>query len=101
VIVVKAPGYLVARETVAGAPRTLFAVYEPGQTWEDGSPRAKLEVTVQHPSDSALNAAEVGWSSTTNNRPGLARGFADALLVAADYAEALDAEALDAETARS
>lgn len=59
-----------------------------GATWQDGTPRAALTVTVYH-ATKTRGANQVSWPSTSDKRPVLARCLAVALLLAAEYAEGL------------
>lgn len=69
-----------------------FAVFEDGgPTWESGSPRSLLEVHLrQNEGEERFGGPaepEIGWPSTSDKRPELARALAVALTLAADEVE--------------
>lgn len=84
--------FRIERSVSRDEERVTFAVYENegGGKFEDGSPRAALDVTLWRAHDDAFGGpreTEISWPSTSDKRPALARALAEALVLAADEAE--------------
>jgi hypothetical protein len=70
--------------------RVTFAIFEEGgATWKDGSPRSALDVEVLKDND-LRGFAGVGWPSTSDKRPALARVVGIAIGLAAEEADRLN-----------